>query len=66
MGKDGPESVSLNSLVAGKKAVIFAVPGAFTPTCSQAHLPGFIRNMETLRQKGFDPVICISVNDPFV
>jgi len=66
IGKDGAETVALDSLIAGQKAIIFAVPGAFTPTCSQAHLPGFIRNMDVLRQKGFSTVICVSVNDPFV
>ena len=54
------------ALVSGKKVVIFAVPGAFTPTCSAQHLPGFIDNKQTLSDKGVDSVACISVNDPFV
>ena len=66
LGADGPEQVDLNALIAGKKAVIFAVPGAYTPTCSSAHMPGFVRNARKLRAKGVDEIICISVNDVFV
>tara|TARA_B100000767_G_C19725905_1_gene519460 strand:+ start:935 stop:1417 length:483 start_codon:yes stop_codon:yes gene_type:complete len=66
MTEEGPKPVSVNELCAGKKVVIFAVPGAFTPTCSVQHLPGFIENKQTLNDKGVDSVVCISVNDPFV
>jgi glutaredoxin/glutathione-dependent peroxiredoxin len=66
LGADGPEQVDLNALISGKKVVIFALPGAFTPTCSSVHLPGFIRLADQVRAKGVSEIICISVNDIFV
>lgn len=66
IGENGPEQVDLKSLTEGRKVVIFAVPGAFTPTCHSAHVPGFIAAREALLAKGVDEIICISVNDAFV
>lgn len=66
MGADGPADVSTDELFSGKKTVLFAVPGAFTPTCSAAHLPGFVVNADAIKAKGVDNIICMSVNDVFV
>jgi len=66
MGADGPEEVTLADKTKGRKVVIFAVPGAYTPTCHSAHVPSFVRNTDQFDAKGVDEVICISVNDPFV
>lgn len=66
MGEDGPAPVSSNDLFAGKKVVLFAVPGAFTPTCSAKHLPGFKEQVDAFRAKGVDTIACTSVNDVFV
>ena len=66
MGADGPEAVSLADHAKGKKLVVFAVPGAFTPTCHSAHVPSFIRTKDQFDAKGVDEIICVSVNDPFV
>lgn len=66
MGPEGPHPVALADKVAGRKVVIFAVPGAFTPTCHSAHVPSFIRTKEQFDAKGVDEIICVSVNDPFV
>jgi peroxiredoxin len=66
MGPDGIESLSTKDVFAGKKVVLFAVPGAFTPTCHLKHLPGFIENANAFKNKGIDSVVCIAVNDPFV
>lgn len=65
MGENGPEQVELSSLTSGK-TVIFGLPGAFTGTCSEAHLPSFMRSAQAFRDKGVDHIICVSVNDPFV
>ena len=66
LGAEGPEAVSLADHAKGKKVVIFAVPGAFTPTCHSAHVPSFIRTKDQFAAKGVDEIICVSVNDPFV
>ena len=66
LGDNGPETISSDELFNGKKVVLFAVPGAFTPTCSEAHLPGFVVNYDKIVAKGVDRVVCLSVNDPFV
>ena len=63
---DGPKEISTDEVFAGKKVVMFAVPGAFTPTCSARHLPGYLQNIEALKAKGVDTVACIAVNDAFV
>lgn len=65
--QDGrPTAVTTEELFGGKKVVVFAVPGAYTPTCSQAHLPGFVVNADTIKSKGIDSIVCLSVNDAFV
>ena len=66
MGENGPENLSSDDLFAGKKVVLFAVPGAFTPTCSAKHLPGFVEKADAFKAKGVDTVACVSVNDAFV
>lgn len=63
---EGPKETSTEAVFAGKKVVVFAVPGAFTPTCSARHLPGYLQNMAALREKGVDTVCCMAVNDGFV
>ena len=65
--KDGrPTAVTTEELFGGKKVVLFAVPGAYTPTCSEAHLPGYVVNADAIKAKGVDDIVCVSVNDPFV
>src|SRR5690242_5366854 len=66
MKDGGPKPVSTDDLFAGKKVVLFALPGAFTPTCSAKHLPGFIQHGDEIKQKGVDTIACLSVNDAFV
>ena len=66
MGESGPEQISTGDLFGGKKVVAFAVPGAFTPTCSARHLPGFVDNADAIKAKGVDSIVCLSVNDAFV
>ena len=62
---NGVQTIDTRTLFDGKKVVLFAVPGAFTPTCSEKHLPGFVEHFDEFREKGIE-VACISVNDPFV
>jgi len=65
--KDGaPKDVSAADIFKGKRVVLFAVPGAFTPTCSMKHLPGFVSDADKIRAKGVDDIVCVSVNDVFV
>jgi peroxiredoxin len=66
MGADGPVELTSEELFGGKKVVLFALPGAFTPTCSAAHLPGFVANADKLKAKGVDDIVCLSVNDAWV
>ena len=66
MGESGPKDVSVGDIFKGKKVVLFAVPGAFTPTCSMKHLPGFLEQAGAIRAKGVDEIVCLSVNDAFV
>ncbi|MFP5373838.1 MAG: peroxiredoxin [Gammaproteobacteria bacterium] len=63
--RDGVETVDTQALFEGRKVVLFAVPGAFTPTCSERHLPGFVEHFDEFRKRGIE-VACLSVNDPFV
>jgi len=66
MGANGPETFSLSSRLAGRKVILFALPGAFTGPCTTAHIPSFIRTADAFRAKGVEEIICLSVNDPFV
>lgn len=66
MTAEGPVDISTRKIFAGKKVVLFAVPGAFTPGCSITHLPGFVAHVAQIKEKGVDTVACVSVNDAFV
>lgn len=66
MTESGPDSLSTDELFSGKKVVLVSVPGAFTPTCSMKHLPGFVEQAEALKAEGVDTVACMAVNDVFV
>jgi glutaredoxin/glutathione-dependent peroxiredoxin len=66
MAADGPKNVTTDELFTGKKAILFALPGAFTPTCSARHVPGFVDHYDAIKAKGVDLIACLSVNDAFV
>ena len=66
MSEKGPSKMNSDELFVGKKVVLFALPGAFTPTCSAAHLPGYVVYADDIKAKGIDSIICLSVNDAFV
>ncbi len=66
MTPEGPKPITTGEIFEGKKVVLFSVPGAFTPTCSNQHLPGFVEQVEQFKAKGVDAVACMAVNDPFV
>jgi peroxiredoxin len=66
MGGEGPGPKTTADIFGGKKVVLFAVPGAFTPTCSKQHLPGFVANADKIKSKGIDAIACTAVNDVFV
>jgi peroxiredoxin len=66
MTAEGPAPITTTELMSGKKVVLFALPGAFTPTCSAEHLPGFLNNADAIKAKGVDTIACLSVNDAFV
>jgi peroxiredoxin len=66
MSAEGPKPMTTGEVFGGKKVALFAVPGAYTPTCHKTHMPGFVQNYEELKKKGFDLVACTAVNDIFV
>lgn len=66
MGSEGPTDIGSDAVFAGKKVVLFAVPGAFTPGCSVTHLPGFVVKADEIKAKGVDTIACLAVNDAFV
>jgi peroxiredoxin len=66
LGTAGMEEIAFADYIKGKKIVLFAVPGAYTPTCALKHLPGYVANAEKIKATGVDEIICLSVNDPFV
>ena len=66
MTNEGPDNITTADIFTGKKVIIFGLPGAFTPTCSAKHLPGYVQHAKTIKNKGVDTIACISVNDVFV
>ena len=66
MGGEGPRDISTDEIFSGKKVILFAVPGAFTPGCSMTHLPGYVVNADKIKAAGVDSIVCMAVNDAFV
>jgi peroxiredoxin len=66
MTAEGPKEISIDDIFKGKKVVLFSVPGAFTPTCSNQHLPSYLKNFDKIKAQGVDTIACMAVNDPFV
>ena len=66
MGAEAPTDIDTDDIFAGKKVVLFAVPGAFTPGCSMTHLPGYVVNADKIKASGVDTIVCMAVNDAFV
>lgn len=66
MGEKGPRTISTGELFSGRRVALFAVPGAFTPGCSQTHMPGFVVNADSILEKGIDQIACLATNDAFV
>ena len=66
MGEQGPTDITTDEIFSGKKVVLFAVPGAFTPGCSMTHLPGYVVNADKIKAAGVDTIVCMAVNDAFV
>lgn len=66
LGAEGFEEISTDQLFKGKKVVLFGVPGAFTPTCSDSHVPGYVAQADAFKAKGVEAIVCMAVNDPFV
>ncbi len=66
MTEDGPSAITTDDIFKGKTVALFGLPGAFTPTCSAQHLPGFVANADALKAKGVDSIVCLAVNDVFV
>lgn len=66
MGESGPTDITTDEIFSGKKVVLFAVPGAFTPGCSMTHLPGYVVNADNIKAAGVDSIVCMAVNDAFV
>jgi peroxiredoxin len=66
MGEQGPADISTDDIFAGKKVILFAVPGAFTPGCSMTHLPGYVVSADKIKASGVDTIVCMAVNDAFV